>query len=397
MKTAFTHANVIDVLNGGILSDNTVLVDDGKISYVGPKLDTLAYEEVDMKGKFLSPGLFNCHTHLTAPFAPSFQDIKKSKVNFVLYSLENLETYIKTGVTYVRDVGDYEFITVEIRDAIKAGRIKMAPDMVTTGRPLCMTGGSTWNIFGIQADGPDECRKTARLILRSKVDWLKLMATGGTATLGNACAAEQLTEAELRAAVEEAHKAGIKVSCHAQGLEGAMNTIRAGVDCMEHGFILDDTAVQMMVDQKMWLVPTLMASTSIIMHKDLCNQPEFLHKAELNSSFMFDSFKKAYNAGVKCALGTDCGSILCSHDNTAMEMQLMVERCGLSPAEAMKIGTINSAELLDVGEELGSITVGKKAHFAVFEENPLEDIVAAQHCVMTIKNGEILWSRQTEK
>lgn len=391
MKTIFSHANVVDVLAGKILPDQRVLVEDGLIQAIGPDLDMAGAEVVDLGGRYLSPGFFNCHTHLTCPFIASPAEMKRSHVYFTLYSLENLATYIKTGVTFVRDVGDMDFITVDIRDAIRSGLIKMAPDMVTTGRPICMTGGSTWNIFGIQADGEDECRKTARLIIRSKVDWLKLMATGGTATLGNRCAAEQLTEGELRAAVEEAHKAGIKVSCHAQGLEGAMNAINAGVDCMEHGFILDDTAVQMMVERGMWLVPTLMASTSILIHKDLCTEPEFLRKAELNSANMFDSFKRAYDAGVKCALGTDCGSILCSHDNTAMEMVLMVERCGLTPAEALKIGTINSAELCDVAESLGSVTVGKKAHFAVLTDDPLKDIRATTHCVMTIKNGEVLW------
>lgn len=391
MKTAFIHANIIDVLNNCVLENQTILVENGIIQNIGKTLNTDNYKIVDLFNQYLSPGFFNCHTHLCAPFSPSFKDVKKSMVYFTLYSLENLKTYIRTGVTFVRDVGDYDFITVDIRNAINEGRIKMAPDMVTSGRPICMTGGSTWNIFGIQADGADECRKTARLIIRSNVDWLKLMATGGTATLGNTCAAEQLTEDELRAAVEEAHKAGLKVSCHAQGLEGAMNAIRAGVDCMEHGFILDDTAINMMIEKKMWLVPTLMASTSIVLNKELCTEPEYLRKAELNSSFMFDSFKHAYNAGVKCALGTDCGSILCSHDNTAQEMIIMVERCNLSPAEALKIGTINSAELCGVDDILGSIEVGKKAHFAVLKKNPLEDIRATQHIVMTIKNGEILW------
>lgn len=391
MKTAFVHANVLDVLEGRILPDQTVLVDDGLITAVDHNLTTEGYTLVDLEGKYLSPGFFNCHTHMVTPFASSFQAVKKGHAYFTVYALQNLKTYIKTGVTFVRDVGDVDFLTLEIRDAIKSGLIKMAPDMVTTGRPICMTGGSTWNMMGIQADGEDECRKTARLIIRNGVDWLKLMATGGTATLGNKCAAEQLTEGELRAAVEEAHKAGVKVACHAQGLEGAMNTIRAGVDCMEHGFILDDKAVKMMAERGMWLVPTLMASTSIILHKDLVKEPEFLHKAELNSANMFDSFKRAYDAGVKCGLGTDCGSILCRHDNTAWEMVLMVERCGLSPAEALKIGTIHSAELCDVQGSLGSVEVGKKAHFAILQNNPLDNINATKECVMTVKNGDILW------
>lgn len=396
MKYVYKNANIIDVEKHETLENKTISVENGLIAEIVDTYDTsdtFSCEIIDLQGKYLIPGLFNCHTHMTFEVGSSQAMIVQPgrTVQHVLIALENLATYIKTGVTFVRDVGDYEGITVVLRDSIKQGKIKMAPDVQTTARPICMTGGSTWNLNGIQADGEDECRKTARLLIREKIDWLKLMATGGTCTLGNKCAAEQLTVRELQAAVEEAHKAGIKVACHAQGIEGAMNAINAGVDCLEHGFELNDEAIELMIQKGIWLVPTLSASYEIKKRATAETNKEFIEKANINVDNVFKSFPKAYHAGVRCAAGTDCGSILNPHSNSCEELIIMVNELGFAPYDALEIGTINSARLCGVDSIMGSIAAGKKANFAVYADNPGEKIVTLRNCLMTVKNGEVLY------
>ncbi len=393
MKTAFIHANVLDVLEKKVCPDCTVLVENGIITAIGPQTDTRESRLVDLKGAYLSPGLFNCHVHITSSTTNDPSMDKASVVGYTLASLENLRTFIQTGVTFVRDVGEYGTIATELRDAIRVGRVKMAPDMQVAGHPICMTGGTTWNFVGYQADGVDECRKAARLMLREGADWIKLMGTGAIATRGVEPGCTQLGEDELRAAVVEGHKVGVRSSCHVQNIEGAKNAIRAGVDCLEHGFRLDEEAVAMMLEKGTWLVPTVSVPSSVLRGEGKGMREEFVRKARQMEAYCYDSFRRAYNAGVPCALGSDVGTPMCLPEETAREMVVMVEQCGLDPFDALAIGTINSARLCRVDKELGSITVGKKAHFAIFAENPAQDIRAAQNCLMTVKNGEILWQK----
>jgi len=393
VKRAFTHAHVLDVLERKILNDCTVLVEDGIITAVGADADTAGAQIVDLGGKYLTPGLFNSHIHMTFVPALDLSLAGGSTVAQTLNALDNLAMHIKSGVTFIRDAGAQGNIGVELRNAARAGKLRMVPDMQVSGKAITMTGGTAWNIIGYEADGEDECRKAARLMIRDGVDWLKLMATGGVLTHGVEPGCTQLSEAELHAAVEEGHKVGIKSMCHAQGNEGIKNAIRAGVDSIEHGFFLDDEAIQMMLDRGTWLCATLTPVHVILENADKGIPEEFVRKARYAYEHHLDSFKRAHAAGVPCALGTDAGCTFNPHDLTYLEMALMVQKCGIDAFEALAMGTINSARLCGVEDSLGSVTVGKKAHLAVFEKNPIQDISATKDCAMTVKNGEILWAK----
>lgn len=323
MKTAFTHTNLIDVLTGTLLSDCTILVEDGIITDIAHDIPADVNSVINLSGKYVTPGFFDCHVHLVNDSLPEALSKKKTPVGYTLTALENLESLAKAGVTFARDVGDVHNVAIELREAIKSGRIKLAPDLQASGQPICMTGGTSWHKLGYEADGVDECRKAARLMLKNGADVVKLMGTGGVCTEGTKRGSIQLSEEE----------------------------IRAGVDIIEHGDNVDDKTVQMMVE-----------------HGTI------------------------YDAGVLCILGSNSGTQFCHHTDSLYEMVVMVENCGLTPAEALKIGTINSAVACDVDHILGSLTVGKKAHMVVFEENPLENIQVVMNPNMTIKNGEIIRS-----
>ena len=282
---------------------------------------------------------------------------------------------------------------IEIRDMVKKGEITLAPDMQVSGNSICMTGGHGWSMIGCEADGVDGCTRAARLQLRKGVDWIKVMATGGVMTRGVEPGSPQLNVAEMRAIVEEAHKAGVKTCTHAQGRQGIKNALMAGIDCIEHGCFLDDESIEMMKRNGTWFVPTLCAPYFINKYAMGSGIPDFvIRKNNLVNDAHKKSFKRAFDEGISIACGTDAGTPYNGHDNSPMEPVLMVEN-GISPIEAMKIATIKSAQLCGVENELGSISVGKKAHFAVFNENPMENIKAVLECQMTIKNGEVIYRK----
>jgi len=393
MKTAFIHANVLDVLNRTILSDHAVLVEDGYITAVTPSADTAGFDIVDLGGKYLTPGLFNCHIHVTSTCEGDMSKQSASPVDRTLTALRNLEAMIRSGVTFVRDAGTPDGIALDLRQAIRDGRIKMAPDMLACGTAICMTGGTGRNIIATEADGEVECRRAARKLMRQGVDFVKLMATGGTLTHGTKPGCPELTIGEMRAAVEAAHAEGFLTCSHAESVEGIQNAILAGVDCIEHGDDMDEETVRMMAEHGTWLDGTVSALYCILRGKDKGLPEEFYQKAIDAEGQVYRSFRMCFEAGVPCAAGSDAGSSFCYHDESAIELVIMVEKCGITPMDAMVVGTINSAKLCRVEDSLGSVTVGKKAHLAVFAENPAEDIRAAMDCCMTVKNGEILWQK----
>lgn len=393
MRQAFTHANVIDVLEHRLINNCTILAENGKITRLLPGADAPeGWPSLDLTGKYLAPGLFNCHVHCMIGLAPDGSYLQGDTVFHTLDALENLQAYVRSGVVFVRDVGGgADNLPVELKKAIDSGRIVNAPDMQACSQPICMTGGTTWQLIGYQADGEDGVRTAARLMLRRGADLIKLMGTGGVVTPGNKIEAPHLSEKELRAAVEEAHNAGVRATCHVHNNTGALNAIRAGVDCLEHGTALTDETIQMMVEKGVFLDATMSAHYCIIKNSD---NEEFLRKAKAVNATSLDTFRRAHAAGVRCVSGTDCGTTGCFHTTSALELVLMVENAGLDPFEAFAIATINSAELCDVAGRLGSVSVGKDASFAIFAENPVQNIHAVEDCVMTIKKGRVIWDKE---
>ncbi|MBQ3076455.1 MAG: amidohydrolase family protein [Clostridia bacterium] len=386
-KLYLKNANVIDVVAGQELKGSSILVEDGIIREIGGAAPADA-EVLDLGGKSVMPGLFNCHTHIClAPVADPKYDETDAQVTMM--ALDHLKMYNETGVTYVRDVGGMNFIDIDIRDAVKAGKL-CAPDLAVSGKCVTMTGGHGWSM-GRECDGADECRKAAREQLKAGADWVKVMATGGVMTKGVEPGSPQLGEDELRAAIEEAHKVGAKTCTHAQGMTGIKNALRAGIDSIEHGFYMDDECFDLMKKNNTFFVPTLAAVYWIVKNGTEAGIPDYaVRKATEAMEAHKDTFQRAYKAGVKIALGTDSGTPFNPHSGTAYELVLMVE-AGMTPVDALRAGTIVAAELCGVEKEMGSIEVGKKANLAVFAKSPLEDVANAGDCCMTIKNGKVIY------
>ena len=389
MITVFTNANILDVIGETTIKNGSVLVEDGTIKEVGANIAVPeGAKVVDLGGKTMLPGIFNCHVHMCSDAGNGRRE-QISDASAAIRGIKNLRTLVNSGVTYIRDAGSPHYIDIDLHEAQLRGDI-VAPEMQTAGRCICMTGGHGHD-SGREADGPDDCRKAAREQLKAGATWIKVMATGGVMTKGVEPGSPQLTEEELRAAIEEAHKAGAKSFTHAQGMTGIKNALRAGVDSIEHGFFMDDWCFDFMKEHNVFFVPTLAAPYWIKVNGTAAGIPDYMvRKVENTIEAHQDTFRRAHKAGVKIALGTDAGTPFNKYDLTCYECVLMVEN-GMTPMEAIQCGTINAAELMSVDATHGSITPGKRANFAIFEEDPLEDIHALLNCAMTVIGGEVVF------
>jgi imidazolonepropionase-like amidohydrolase len=261
--------------------------------------------------------------------------------------------------------------------------------MKCAGQMICTTGGHGWSI-GYQADGPVEIIKGVRTQIRSGVDVIKFMATSGVLTRGSKPGMPQLNPDELRAGIEEAHKASLKTAAHVQGIEGAWNAVRAGIDSIEHGVSLDDDIIREMIDRNVFLVPTLSAPFRILERGIQAKIPrEYVEKTRRIKEAHVSSINRARQAGVKIAMGTDAGTPFNFHGENAMELCYMVEN-GFSETEAIVSATSRAAELLGSDTEVGRIAPGMKADLLVVEGNPLKSIkILGDPARITVyKNGK---------
>ena len=194
----------------------------------------------------------------------------------------------------------------------------------------------------------------------------------------------------MRVCVEEAHKAGKKTATHAQGNQGIRNALDAGIDSIEHGIYLDDVTISQMLRQQTYLVPTLAAPRRIVDEGEGKLPDSVMRKARTVIDAHVESFKQAYAAGVKIAVGTDAGTPYNAHDKTSYELELMVEY-GVTPMDAILFATRNSAECLGIEATHGTLEVGKYADFIVLENNPLEDIRALRNISKVYKHGVLVF------
>ena len=375
MKTVFTNAHVIDGKGEDWLG--YVAVEGNTISKVGKgTLDTApaGLEVIDLNGQALLPGFIDCHVHFRSDGLPNprAQVLGESDAMLTLRSARNARRTLEAGVTTVRDCGSTNFIDFSVRRAVEEG-LMVGPRMVLSGKIICMTGGHGWNV-GLEADGPDGVRRAVREMLRAGADNVKLIATGGILTEGTEIGAPQYTEDELRAGVEEAHKAGRIAAAHAHGATGIKNAVRAGVDSIEHAYFLDEEGIELMLEHQTWLVATSAAVRNVASRSVADGLVESVHrKASEAVDHHIQSFKKAYKAGVKLAMGTDSGVPFTFHGRNLDELGHFVEM-GLSPMEAIRASTLDSARLLKMDDRIGSIEEGKLADIVVFDGDPLEDI-----------------------
>lgn len=379
------------------LKDAGVLVRDGKFVQVGPRA-SLRFEPsqdqvIQAENAVLIPGLIDLHCHFflmngTGHVIPGYQE---STLRYIARGMRNAEEWFAQGVTTVRELACKDNFDLQLRDLIESGGAR-GPRIFASGRPLTMTAGLRGAIaaMAIEVDGANSARKAARQQLRAGVDHLKLFATagigGGEGRLVGAPGWPQMTQEEMRAACEEAHKAGRKVAVHAIGTEGIKNAVLAGADTIEHGSFLDEEAIELMREHGTALVPTLAVRTSLAHNATARGYESHIGQRALQSlPIAIRNHQKAYKAGVKIGVGTDN----VEGSTVADECRILHEQVGLSTAEVLRAATLGAAEIIGVADKLGSVEPGKLADFVVLEADPLKDIGALERVRFVVKGGQV--------
>ena len=396
--TALHAARLVDVISGKLLNDQWVVVSGQKITAVGPRSVVPANARiVDLGDATLLPGLIDCHTHLADQnMGDPFELLRESAVEVAYATIANPRVTLLAGFTTVRDVGAYRaFNDIAMRDAIAKGYIE-GPRMYVAGAYITITGGAgamTGMADDIQlpislrygeANSPWEVRQKIRDLVHHGADHIKVLSTGAVLTHGSNPKAIEFTPEELAAAVNEAAQFGLRVEAHAHAAEGIKNAIRAGVASIEHATLIDDEGIALAKQHGTFL--------DMDIYDDECIQgsadtpKDFLqHDAELGA-IQRQNFRKAVQAGVKMAFGTDAG--VCPHGTNARQFHYMVEN-GMTPMQAIQAATVNSAELIGHPELFGSITPGKSADIIAVPGNPLTDVRLLEHVSFVMKEGRI--------
>lgn len=379
------------IVRAGIFYDGTleqprrnvdVVIDGDRISAVRDAQG----DAFDLSAACVTPGLVNAHVHLEMSGEPNSMGALSAMTpnQRLLRAVENARASLESGVTTIRDLGCSNAIAADVRDAIDAGRIP-GPRVSTAGAVLCMTGGHGWFV-GRAIDGPWEARKGVREQLAAGADCIKLIATGGVLTKGAVPGNAQLLPEELLAAIDEAHRHGMRVASHAIGTSGINNALHAGVDSIEHGHMLDDEAIALFKERNVYLVPTLSAPTCIMEHVRDGSQPQWVvDKAQIVDEAMRKNIRRAYESGVKIAGGSDAGTPFNHHWNYAYEVELMRDLLGMTPLQALHAATAVSAEL--IGLHRGTLAPGEPADLLLLTGDIAADLSVLRRPETVVKSG----------
>ncbi len=402
--TDYVHAGrVVDVVKGAVLTDQLIAIEGGRIISIAPfAAPPTDGEVIDWSQKTVLPGLFDMHTHLVGDIqsAGLADPLLSSGAQDVLIGASNARKTLLAGFTTVRDVGSWRaFTDVALRDAINNGYVE-GPRMAVSGGYFTIPGGGG-AITGLADDvslppdysagvvhGADDAREKARTFIQHRVDFLKMIATGAVLTVGTDPGMPELSEAEMRAIVEEAARYGKFVTAHAHGAEGAKMAIRAGVRSIEHGSLLDDEALSMMKKRGVWLVADIYNGDYINEVGTRDGWPaETMQKNRDTTDTQREVFRKGVKMGVKIAYGTDSG--VYPHGDNAKQFPYMVNY-GMTPMHAVQAATISAATLLGWEKDVGSISVGRYADMIAVDGDPLADIGVLAGDKIVMKGGDIV-------
>ncbi len=388
-------ARMLDVEKGVIVRNVTVLVQGDRIHAINPAMTSGSATVIDLGDVTLMPGLIDLHTHLTMDIEPGWQynPVTWTAADYALRGARNAQRTLRAGFTTVRDLGGHGFGDVSLMKAIDRGDVP-GPRMIPAAHSIGITGGHC-DVTGFApgilevgpdegvANGPVELTRAVRYQLKHGARVIKICATAGVLSFEGTVGAQQLSDEELKAVVDEARRHGVRVAAHAHGTEGIIAASRAGVTSVEHVSYLSDKAIAELKKNGTWAVFTLYLTTAL----DSANLPPALRiKAKEATTASFKSFQAANKAGVKIAFGTDAA--VYPHGENAREFATRVN-LGQSPLEALRGATTYAVQVLGV-DDRGVIAPGKLADLIAVPGDPLKDVTVAEHVSWVMKGGKVV-------
>jgi imidazolonepropionase-like amidohydrolase len=355
-------------------------------------------EVVDLSGATVLPGFMDMHVHLTGEQSRTSEldNFKNGEADDAYDSVVFAERTLMAGFTTVRNLGDQWNVSIALRRAIAAGKIK-GPRIFTAGRAIGTTGGhadasNSWGPYLYSEDprldtvcnGPDSCRQAVRQRYKDGADSIKITATGGVLSIAKSGSAPQFTDEEIAAIVSTAHDYGMKVAAHAHGAEGIKRAVRNGVDSIEHGTFMDDECIRLMKEHGTYYVPTISAGRFVYEH---AQDPDYFPaivrpKALAVGPQIQKTFAKAWKEGVTIMFGTDTG--VGPHGSNGKEFGYMVE-AGMPVMDAIRSATMVPAKYLGIDDKLGSLEAGKIADIVAVPGDPVADVHTLEHVSFVMK------------
>jgi imidazolonepropionase-like amidohydrolase len=400
--TVIYSSNYLDVINEIQVKNTSITITNNKITDISRgfiKVDTRD-KLIDLRGFTLLPGLMDMHVHFGGEYqSKAKRPIKVERETEAILATQHAYKTLKVGFTTVRQVGDSGMVAISLRDAINSNQI-VGPRMFTSGKSIATTGGHADPTNGMSSDsyeyptaedgvinGPYDAYTAVRQRYKDGADGIKLTVTGGVLSVAKSGDNPQFTLEEVDAVVKAAKDYGMWVAVHAHGPQGMKRAVLAGVDSVEHGTFMTEEIMDLMISNGTYYVPTISAGEFVAAKSKIDNYfPEIVRpKAASVGPQIGATFKKAHERGVKIAFGTDAG--VQPHGTNSDEFVYMVQY-GMSPMKAIKSATINTAMLLGINDDLGSIDIGKTADIIAVKGNPIQDIENIKNIRFVMKEGK---------
>ena len=394
--TAITGGTVVNLDGEAPIENAVILVEGERIAAIGAagrvEIPDGA-EQVDAKGAWLIPGLMNMHVHLglVLPGKMKAELANESEAALALRMAANARESLQAGVTTIRLTGDTAHADLALMRAINKGQAD-GPRIFSSGESLTITAGHGSKKDGTNYDGPDELVKAARTQISAGAKWIKILISGGIATQGGGLANALMTPEEIHAVIDAAHRFGVQVTAHSGSPVATNIAVDAGLDCVEHGYFLDRPTLKKMKEHGTWLVPTIVVSQPATepFFKKIGSPPWYLERRNSAGKAHWKALQMAIEEGVNIALGTD----QFPHEPndgttaTAREAQYYVE-AGMTPLQALRSATIETARLLEAQDEIGSLETGKYADIVAVDKDPTQDIKALRNILLVMKGGKV--------
>ena len=412
-KTAFINCTILDGTKDMIPQENmTVLVEDKKIIDIKKSNDTLSgYDVIDLDGRYLLPGLINLHVHLPGSGKPSdkaqspekVQKLMKNPISrFVVRKMcaNYAKTQLLSGTTTIRTVGGLGNIDSTIRNKINSGEI-LGPRMLVSDMAISVPGGHMAGVLAYEATSEEECKALIRKIAENKPDLIKLMVTGGVldATVKGEPGVLRMPYEYVKACCDEAHRLGYPVAAHVESPEGVKVALKAGVDTIEHGAVMDEEILTLFKEKGASNICTI--SPGLPLAK---LDPKLTGSTELtkfNGNIVLDgiisSAKAALENDIPVGLGTDSACPFITQYDMWREIYYFSKFVGVSNSFAIHTATLKNAEIIGLDKEIGSIEVGKYADMLIVDKNPIDDLKALRTPYMVVANGNVIKEPKIKK